>query len=176
MSCKIEFSRLLDLDEIGLNGLQQNIEANSEECGLLARRFGILTVYALSASLSIRKSNNDEMFTVHGCFLARVQQECNVSLDPFDEKISAKIDQTFVRVQDCLTEVQLEPDLEEAYDEKIRGKFIDLGEMVAQCFAIELSPYPRKPGVEYIQEVEKNTYSEVLNPFSKLAQLKPDGK
>lgn len=176
MPCEIEFSRLLDLDEIGRNGLQQNIQANSEECGLLARRFGILTVYALSASLSIRKSNNGESFNVHGCFLARVQQECNVSLDPFDQEISAKIDQTFVRVHDCLSEVQFEPDLEEAYDEEIRDKFIDLGEMVAQCFALELSPYPRKPGIEYIQEVEKNTYSEVLNPFYELARLKPDKK
>ena len=59
-------------------------------------------------------------------------------------------------------------------DEEIEGNAIDLGEMVAQCLALELDPYPRKPGIEYVPEAEKLQDSGAESPFAALAQLKRD--
>jgi len=171
MSHDPEFSRLLGLDEIDSDGSQCKIRADGEECAALARRFGILAVYGLSATLSFSKSTEGETVAVRGRLSARVEQKCTVSLDPFDENISAEIDQIFVRTRDRPMAIILDPEKDEAYDEIIEGNSIDIGEMVAQCLSLELDPYPRKPGVEYIQQDEIVLDSEIVSPFSALVRL-----
>ena len=174
MSAEPEFPRLLELDKIDRKGLELEISADKGECVALARRFGILAVNSLSASLRIRKSTDGGIITVRGRFLARTQQECSVLLDPFEVEISADIDQTLVRAGSCQSEVEVDLQDAEAYDDEIDGNNIDLGEMTAQCLALELDPYPRKPGAEYVENPEITTESDMVSPFSELARLKQD--
>ena len=88
--------------------------------------------------------------------------------------MSVELKQVFVRAGAPVTEADLDPDEEDSYDEEIEGSAIDLGEMVAQCLALELDPYPREPGIEYVPEAEKFQDSSAESPFAALAQLKRD--
>ena len=169
-----EFSRPIDLDEIEKNGLQRGIIAKAQECAALAQRFDILGLEDLRATLDIRKLDDGETVTVTGYMTAKVTQTCTVSLDPFVADVSVELDQVLVRAGAAVTEADVDPDEEGYYDEQIEGNVIDLGEMVAQCLALELDPYPRKPGIEYMPEVKRSQDSGTESPFAGLAQLKRD--
>ena len=170
----LEFSRPMGLDDIEKNGLQREIVAEAQECAALAQRFGILGLKDLRATLDIRKLNDGEAVNVTGHLTAKVTQKCTISLDPFEADMSVQLDQVFVRAGAPVTEADEDPDEEDAYDEEIEGNAIDLGEMVAQCLALELDPYPRKPGIEYVPEAEELQDSGAESPFAALAQLKRD--
>ena len=174
MTDSLEFSRPIDLDDIEKNGLQLEIIADSQECAALAQRFDIFGLKDLRATLDIRKIDDGETVTVTGRMTAQVTQKCTVLLDPFEAGMSVEIDQVFVRAGAPVTQADPDPDEEDPYDEEIEGNAIDLGEMVAQCLALELDPYPRKPGVEYLPEAEESQDSGGESPFAALTKLKRD--
>src|ERR1700689_5361300 len=62
----------------------------------------------------------------------------------------------------------IDPGAEE--NEAIIAGVIDLGGLVAQNLGIALDPYPRKPGIAFV-EAEYGG-EEAVNPFAKLAELK----
>ncbi len=174
MTDSLEFSRPIDLDDVEGNGLRREIIAKTQECEALAQRFGILGLQELRATLDIRKLDDGNTIIVTGCLSAKLTQECTISLDPFEADLAVELDQVFVRAGTPVTEADVDPDEEDSYDEEIEGNAIDLGEMVAQCLALELDPYPRKPGVEYVPEPDESQDSGAESPFAALVQLKRD--
>lgn len=172
MADNLEFSRPLDLDDIEKQGLHREIIADAPECAALARRFGIPALEDLRATLDIRRLDGGDTVTVAGRLSARITQDCTVTLEPFETEVSAELDQVFVRAGAPATEADVDPEEEDSYDEEIEGNAIDLGEMVAQCLALEIDPYPRKPGAEYVPEAEESEDSDTESPFAALARLK----
>ena len=51
-----EFSRILDLTRLGKEGEERPIEATAEECAMLARRFGLVSLEGLRADVTVRPS------------------------------------------------------------------------------------------------------------------------
>ena len=176
MTNRLEFSRPIGLDEIEKNGLQREMIAEAQECAALAQRFDILGLEDLRATLDIRKLDDGETVTVTGHMTAKVTQKCTVSLDPFEADMSVELGQVFVRAGAPVTEADEDLDGEDSYDDEIEGNAIDLGEMVAQCLALELDPYPRKPGIGYLPKAEKLQDFGAESPFAVLAQLKRDDR
>ena len=60
-------------------------------------------------------------------------------------------------------------EIDEADADPIEDGRIDLGELVAETMAIELDPYPRKPGAGFADIIED---AEKPSPFSALSKLK----
>ncbi len=52
---------------------------------------------------------------------------------------------------------------------------IDIGELVAQHLGTALDPYPRKPGIAFV-EAEYGGKDPAPNPFANLARLPKDQK
>jgi uncharacterized metal-binding protein YceD (DUF177 family) len=172
MTDDVEFSRAVMLEEIGREGLHRDIEASAIECEALASRLGLLAISSVSAKLDIRKSKDGTVVTVIGQLAAKVTQECIVTLEPVEAEVSAEVSERFVRQDEIESEVVIEPEDEENYDELIVGDSIDLGEMVAQCLTLELDPYPRKEGIEFdLSESDLNPDGPT-GPFAALADLK----
>lgn len=172
MNKMIEFSRVVDLDDIGREGLQQEITATHQECADLAQRFGLLALEGFKAKLTLRKLEDGDAVTISGEFQAHVSQECIVTLDPVPVEISAAVEEKFVREDDTPPEAVVDADDEESYDELIEGNSIDVGEMLAQCLFLELDPYPRKEGIEFDPAENGVGADETSGPFAKLAELK----
>lgn len=132
-----EFSRPLALGRVGVTGRQERLEANAGECAALARRFGVISVRRLVATIVLRPEPRGAI-RVEGRLDATVEQACVVSLEPL---VQAVTDAFVVRI---LPEGREPSDGPEDPDEiPSEGGMVDLGEVVAAQLSLALDPYPR---------------------------------
>jgi len=109
---------------------------------------------------------------VEGRWQAEIVQICSVSLEPFTTLLAGTF---LVRVVPpgspnapvVEQEIIIDPDAEDPPDELL-GETIDLGGYVVEHLALELDPFPRRPGVEFEAPAEPAATS----PFDVLARLK----
>lgn len=179
-----EFSHVVEVDRIGPQGLQMQLEADQAARAALARRLRIVSIQSLKADLTLVPEAQAGHFRLTGRLEAEVDQSCVVSLEPVRQKVT----EVFLRRFGPETEARptaelgedeaewLDPDADDPPDPVIGGQ-IDLGDVVAEELALGLDPYPRKPGVEvpdsYSQAAEEGNK---ISPFAALAKLKTTKK
>ena len=147
-----EFSHLVTPSELGRREVVIEIEADGEARAGLARRFGLLDLPALHATVRLAWLRSGKVLRIGGRIRARVVQSCVVTLEPVEYAI------------DTPFEIRLAPDdggaegLDDGAVEDIGsvdevepliGDSLDVGEVVAEELALALEPYPRKPGASH---------------------------
>jgi len=160
-----EFSRPLPVDKITAGGTEERLIASAEERRLLTERFGLLDLQKLEARFDIHPPHADRTVTVTGTLVADVTQQCVVTLEPMHAHIEEDIDVLFTpddAESDDLQDEELEP---------IVNGVLDLGELAAQHMGAALDPYPRKPGLAYV-ELEYGGEGAAPGPLAKLVELK----
>lgn len=170
-----EFSRPLKIDRLGAEPEHHAIEASAAERAALARRFDLVAIKALSASLALERVDHGQAIKLDGRVRAEIVQSCVVSL----AEVTAQIDETFMAVyapgphgdEMAAGETIDESTLDDP--EPLIGDTIDLGEAVVQQLATLIDPYPRAPGIE-LADVWQEKPAE-HHPFAALAQLKTRG-
>jgi uncharacterized metal-binding protein YceD (DUF177 family) len=176
MSATPEFSRTVRLDSLGTAPRTIAIEADEGERATLAARFGLIGIDMLRAEAAVRREG--DIVIAEGRLAGRAEQPCVVTGDP----VPAAIDEAFaLRFVPAGGEAGEEVELDEgdldivAYE----GGAIDLGEAVAQGFALALDPFPRAPGAGerraaagVLTEEEAEAAKRDASPFSALRQLK----
>ena len=174
-----EFSRLFDLKELEKTPCIIDLNANEEECALLANRFDQQSVGCLSANLVLVWLEAEEVLSISGRFQAEILQTCVISLEPVSAELDEEINLVFARDFEKSADI-VDPEDAEPLD----GNVIDLGELVAEEFSLALEPYPRRPdidrgsidlgpGASLISEEGAQKGPEGGNPFAVLAALKP---
>ena len=158
-----EFHRPLAIEAIGPGGLAREVVADAGECAALATRLLLPAVLAVACRFQLSREGRDGAVVVaSGRLLARVEQTCVVSLDPFE----TAVDEAF-RVRFVLAGTEQDDDDPEADDElPYAGATIDLGEAAAEQLGLALDPYPRKPNAAL---PEPEPPSAVIHPFAALA-------
>lgn len=165
-----EFSRIFDVVGLEGEGRQFRIEANEAERQALTNRFGIVAIGRLEATGELSPVD-DGVVRLTAEISGEATQSCVVTLEPVDQSIRETIEIRFVR---ALADDE-EPDLydEEGRDiEPLDGDTLDIGELVAEEFALSLDPYPRKPGAEASDLGPAVSESARRNPFEVLAGMK----
>jgi uncharacterized metal-binding protein YceD (DUF177 family) len=168
-----EFSRPVEIADIGSEGVSVAIEADASERQALARRFGLVSLEKLTAAATISPVSRS-LFRVAGSFEAEVVQSCVVTLDPVPARLVESFSALFGEGGPGLAALV---DTREGEDEPepIEGEAIDLGEAVAQHLSLALDPYPRKPGAtlpdEYVPGPDSADSGRV-KPFAGLGALK----
>ncbi len=177
-----EFSRLVPVDRLGEAEITEQISAEPGERAALARRFGLLSLDRLSATLRLERAGARNLVRVAGRLAAEVTQACVVTLEP----VSARLEKDFTLLYDLdaaaaqgeaeaggAREVVVEPEAEEP-PEPVGPHGIDLGEAVAQQLAIALDPYPRAPGATLPEEPRAGAGGAraAEGPFAALESLK----
>jgi uncharacterized metal-binding protein YceD (DUF177 family) len=170
-----EFSRPIEVDEIGTDGVEVEIAAEPPEREALARRFGLVGIAHLAATATVKRISR-RLFRVDGSFEADVVQTCVVTLEPFSTRLAQPFSASFGEAGPGLS--ALVTGLEEdEQPEPIEGGVIDIGETVAQYLALALDPYPRKPGASVPQEYGagegKGEGPSGNKPFAGLGSFKP---
>ena len=142
-----EFSRPQRVDRISSSGIVREIAAGEDERRALARRFGIVSIDALSARVALRRTSVGDV-GVSARLAARVVQECVVTLDPVGGDIDEEIALLFRPVaEEMLAERTVVIPADEDF-EPFAGESLDIGEMVAVELALLLDPFPRSPGAD----------------------------
>jgi len=139
-----EFPRPVRLDTLGAGERAITIAAEAGERAALARRFGLVSLDRLEASIRLKRAGP----AVHaeGSLHAELVQSCVATGDP----LPLALDETFVlrflpeEMVDAATE-ELELSEEDCDTVPYTGGAIDIGEAVAETLALALPPFPRGP-------------------------------
>jgi uncharacterized metal-binding protein YceD (DUF177 family) len=109
---------------------------------------------------------------ITGRFEAVVEQICGVTLDPFEAEVRGEVEIRAVppgsphAATSDGGELELDPDAPDAPD-LLEGDEIDVAAYVVEHLALELDPFPRKPGVEFDYQPQEAEAS----PFAVLKKL-----
>jgi len=152
-----EFSRPFALDALRDRPVHQRVQTDAAERAELAKRFDILGIDSLEAMLKINRTRGGRAVRVEGRITASLTQACIVSLQPVAQTMDATFTVVFVPSEDlkplpvdedgAIDVDAIDPD--EELEEALPEGPLDLGELVAQEFAVALDPYPRAPGAVF---------------------------
>jgi hypothetical protein len=150
---RCEFHRPLAAHDLPVAGRPFDIEAGPEERVALARRFGIVAVNSLRAEGIVRPEANGRRVRLDGRLCAEVVQTCVVTLEPVTAIIDVALERLYGQdvsrdVEDGVGEVFLDL-TDDLPAEPLTGGILDLGAASAEQLALELDPYPRKPGAVF---------------------------
>ena len=176
-----EFSRPLRVAELSGETTLRRIEADAGERAALAKRFGLVSLDSLIATVSLDTQSEHGMVRVHGEFSAEVVQTCVVTLEWLSNRLQASFERLYgppesgadtEALEDSTTEVS--PDAEEPPEPFVDGA-IDIGEAVAEQLAVELDPFPRAPGAVYQGQSsdsdDRRDVGKTRRPFANLRDL-----
>ncbi|BBK31455.1 uncharacterized protein DUF177 involved in 23S rRNA accumulation [Stella humosa] len=139
-----EFSRLVSVERVDRRGLERKIEADPAERAALAKRFDLIQIDRLVATVRLKSINGGTAIRLDGHIEGSVVQSCTVTLEPVPATVESDFVLLFTRQKDG-EEVDIA--FEDEIVEPLEGSDIDIGEAAAQELAVALDPYPRAPGV-----------------------------
>ena len=164
-----EFSRPIDERQITPRPI--TMEASAEERAALARRFGIVAIRQLQATVALERAG--EAIMARGKLSAAIVQSCAVSGEDLPVRIDEPLALRFVpAVQVEGEEIELEAD--ELDEIAFEGHEFDLGEAVAQSLALAIDPYATGPEAERVRKEAGLGDEAASGPFAALAALKKD--
>jgi len=171
-----EFSRIITLDKISLTETGRRIEADPAERQALIARFELAGLERLVAEVRLKRTGAG-VIRVTGHLDAALTQSCVISLAPVPAELAIDFEVFFsedVRATDA--ELTVEYDQDDP-PEPVTGGQIDLGEVVAEQFGLNLNPYPKAKGAQLpagwvAEAVDTASVAPKRNPFAALADLK----
>lgn len=174
-----EFSRLVDIDRVGHTEVVHDIAATAEERAALARRFDLLAFDKLEARIRLRRARGGSVLRLAGRLTADAVQSCVVTLEPVPSHVESEFTVLYGEGEVGGSGVDIDPELESTVEPWPEGP-LDLGETVAQEFALALEPYPRAPGAALDPSPEPAPdpapdpadVPEKVNPFAVLGHLR----
>ncbi|MDA1100374.1 MAG: DUF177 domain-containing protein [Proteobacteria bacterium] len=147
-----EFSRLVPVDAIGVDGAAFRMQADVRERVALARRLDLESVADLQMDVSVQRTAIG-LVRLNVDFSANVVQSCVVTLEPVEAKVTDRFSllceggQKRGKKSDTEGEVFVDPFGEDPIEPLDDGR-IDVGELVVQYLSLSLNPYPRTPGIK----------------------------
>lgn len=163
-----EFSRPLQVDRVPKAGSMEKLRAEPEELKALAKRMKIPAIHALTADIRATPWRGGGL-KLEGHLTAEIEQVSVISLEPFRETVSVPIARYYLP-PGAVVENEEEDDAD-----PIENGWIDLGEVTAETLALDLDPYPRKPGEAFAEHIEdEGEPVKAESPFAVLARRKGD--
>lgn len=134
-------------------GMPVEIEADADQRQALAAEHGLLSVETWHAKLLVEPWKRNGV-KVSGRVEAMITQECVVTLEPLEARISEEVSGLFFPEDSKLGrlgfhdkgEIHLDVDGPDS-PETFSGDFIDVGAFAEEFFGLAIGPYPRKPGI-----------------------------
>ncbi len=167
------FKRTISVSKIGDAGLQQTVTARAEELPAIAPYLELAGVKSLRGAFALERWRGRGV-RLTGSVIADVVQTCVVTLDAVDAHVEGNFERQFLppdklsAVLGDQTDVFVDPTADDPPEPL--GHEIDLGEILIEELALNLDPYPRKPGVAFQGEADVEPRAK---PFAVLAKLKP---
>jgi uncharacterized metal-binding protein YceD (DUF177 family) len=169
------WSLIVPLAEVHRGTVHLTPEVDAATRARIAETTGVDALNRLDVALTLKPWLDGA--ELHGRIRAHVIQTCGVSLDPFDSDLDADFT---VRVLPAGSrnaptaeahELEIDPEADDPPD-VLEGEAVDVGAYVVEHLALEVDPFPRKPGAVF----EQPGGVEVISPFASLASLKGKGE
>lgn len=165
-----EFSRTVRVDTLGSAPRDMEIEADDGERAALAKRFGLVSLDRLSATMTIVRRG--EEIVAAGRVRAALAQSCVASGEPVPAGIDEPFEILFRPHPDIEGEEEIEIGESELDVVFYDGALIDVGEAAAETMALSLDPFPRSPAAAEALREAGVLSEEDVKPAGPLAGLK----
>lgn len=166
----MSWDRPIRLHELGRGALQVKLEPDATERALVAKQLRLQGLPEFTADLTVKAWLDG--VEVKGRFRAVVEQICGVSLDPFEEVVEGDIEVHAVprgsphAADPEDGELELDPNAPDAPD-VLESDAVDVAGYAVEHLALELDPFPRKPGATF----DYKPPEEETSPFAALKKL-----
>ena len=165
-----EFSRTVRIDTLGAGPRIVAIEAGEAERVALARRFGFVSLSALTAEVALARRG--DAVTASGTLRANVAQACVATGVPVEEKVEESFEVEY-RPHPAATEEEIELGTGELDVVFYDGAQVDIGEAVAETLSLGVEPYPRSSAAAHaLREAGVTSEEEAREAASPFAALK----
>jgi hypothetical protein len=179
-----EWPHKFETGTLGAKPVEVKITATPQQRKDLARRAGVMSVEALAAQMTLKRTPGNGLIHVTGVLEGAVVQSCAITLEKIESAINEEFEAWYTdqpqvvslagvrREKESLQAGAELPVTEEKDDPELAiDGFIDIGELAAQYFCLAIDPYVQAEGVNYENNVETGM-SEVAssrpNPFAAL--------
>lgn len=161
----------IPLAQVDRGAVKLRLEPDAAQRQAIAKQLGLVSLEALSAEVYLTSWLDGA--EVSGVLRARVVQTCGATADDFETPIDARFDLKVLPAnsqnapQEAFGDLGIDPDGDDPPD-VLEGDRIDVSGYVVEHLALELDPFPRKPGAVFVQPPEPVE----LSPFAALKSLK----
>jgi uncharacterized metal-binding protein YceD (DUF177 family) len=168
----VGWDKPLRLHELAAGPVTLRLKPSDAQRQAIAKALNLESLPALSAEVTVKPWLDGAEVT--GRFHAVVEQICGVTLDPFEQPLEGEI---FIQAVPAGSpnapshhgdELELDPDSADPPD-VLDGDAIDLAALVLEHLALEIDPFPKKPGAEFDYQPPQDETS----PFAALKKLQP---
>lgn len=165
------WSHIVRLHEVARDPVRVRLSPDAAQRAAIAKTLKLASLPAFAAEVTVKPWLDGA--ELDGRFEAVVEQVCSVSLDNFEQPLNGAFDIFVVprgsphAVDEAASEVDLDLDAPDPPD-VLDGDQIDVAAYAVEALALEIDPFPRKPGAEF----EFEPPPEEESPFAVLKALK----
>lgn len=162
------------VDEIAPRGASLEIEADAAARAAIAAFLGIEAVAALTIRFALARRGRGDLHVALD-YEGRFTRTCVVTLEPFDQAVRGHAERLYTehaRENGAHGQTEEIDPLEEADTEPLADGVVDLGAYLAEMLALDLDPYPRKPGARLDAGEGADPGADPTAPFAALARLR----
>lgn len=167
MTLALPLSESIRLNEIG-KGLTRTLEPDAATRAKIAKSLDLASLDAFVAELTVKPADNAG-YRLSGRVTASAVQTCGITLEPLPVEIDQQFSVDLAEEVETPEDDEIEVSIDDDAPDLIEDGRIDLGQYAVEQLALNLDPFPRKPGAEFVQPEEPAE----ISPFAVLKQFKP---
>ena len=162
---------VIPLAQVDRGAVKLRLSPSADQRKAIAKQLGLVSLEALDAEVFLTSWLDGA--EISGLLRARVVQTCSATAEDFETPIDARFELRVLPAnsenapQEEFGDLGIDPDGDDPPD-VLEGETIDVSGYVVEHLALELDPFPRKPGAVFVQPPEPVE----LSPFAALKGLK----
>jgi uncharacterized metal-binding protein YceD (DUF177 family) len=173
MTDALPWTEEIRLKEVGRSPLRRRLAADEAVRARVAEALGLNALHRLEALVSVTPWLDGAQ--VEGRWSASYEQTCGVTLEPFETQVKGEFEIRVVprgsrNAPEDSHEVSVDPEAEDPPD-VLEEDRIDIAAYVVEHLALEVDPFPRKPGAVF----DPPEPEEPPSPFAVLRRLEGEG-
>lgn len=163
---ELPYSEPVRLHQIG-GGVKRTLEPDAAARARIAQALDLASLEVFTAEMDLAPSAGG--WRLKGRVRATLAQTCGITLEPLPLEVDAPFSLSLAEAADPESE-EIVITLDDDSPDLVENGQIDLGQYAVEQLALQLDPFPRKPGAEFVQPPEPAE----ISPFAVLKQLRPD--
>ena len=148
-------------------GVKRTLEPDAAARARIVKALDLASLDAFTAEMELAPSAAG--WRLSGRVRASLAQTCGITLEPLPLEIDAPFSLTLAEAVEEEDADEIVITLDDESPDLIENGQIDLGQYAVEQLALQLDPFPRKPGAEFVQPPEPAE----ISPFAVLKQLRP---
>ncbi|MFN3931252.1 MAG: YceD family protein [Brevundimonas sp.] len=162
----LPYSEPVRLHQVGA-GVTRRLEPDAAARTRIAKALDLASLDSFVAEVTLAPAPAG--WRLSGRVRASLAQTCGITLEPLPVEVDAPFALSLAEAVDEESD-EIVITLDDESPDPIEGGQVDLGQYAVEQLALQLDPFPRKPGAEFVQPPEPAE----ISPFAVLKQLRPD--